>query len=290
MAPFSVDCDQAIFTSLRSPTGEGYRIVAASPGVSANERREITQRSPSHDSLCGAAPDTQALSAYPLASGRHAIALSQYAGREQSARGGQRVYTHVAVLEAADFRRFDCHPLPVCAALATAAIDPQLAPPSRLGTLALPVELPVAQDPGDLVEAVICLVDIILSGSRVVVVNAPRPFEMLRATFEALPLVVRRGLATSAGIKYSPSARMQLVVADLEEGEVLRLTRGQAVEVLDPRAPKARTGSPFAGWLELVGRMWAAGRHEELRGLTRELDQSASAHDLRAAAWRFERP
>ena len=46
-------CDQAIFTSLRSKMGEGYRIVAAGRGVSADEKQAITRYSPSHDALCG---------------------------------------------------------------------------------------------------------------------------------------------------------------------------------------------------------------------------------------------
>ena len=45
-------CDQAIFTSIRTPMGEGYRIIAASRGLRPHEKQAITRSSPSHDSLC----------------------------------------------------------------------------------------------------------------------------------------------------------------------------------------------------------------------------------------------
>ena len=51
-------CDQAIFTSIRTPMGEGYRVIAASRGVRPNEKQSITRNSPSHDSLCVAPSDT----------------------------------------------------------------------------------------------------------------------------------------------------------------------------------------------------------------------------------------
>jgi hypothetical protein len=48
----TVTCDQAIFTSVRGPMGEGYRIIAASRGLKPEEKQTITRFSPSHDALC----------------------------------------------------------------------------------------------------------------------------------------------------------------------------------------------------------------------------------------------
>ncbi|RME37117.1 MAG: hypothetical protein D6788_10140, partial [Planctomycetota bacterium] len=94
----TVECDQAVFTSLRTPMGEGYRVVAASAGVRPEERRVITRVSPSHDSLCDDGRESKervrALACYPLPTGRLCIALSLPAGNEHTGRGGLRVYTH----------------------------------------------------------------------------------------------------------------------------------------------------------------------------------------------------
>ena len=50
--PAAITCDQAIFTSVRGPMGEGYRIIAASKGLKPEEKQVITRFSPSHDALC----------------------------------------------------------------------------------------------------------------------------------------------------------------------------------------------------------------------------------------------
>ncbi len=90
--------DQAIFTSLPSSTGEGYRITAATSGVTAEERRELTRRSPSHESLIDEGEGVCGLLSLPLESGRVAVGVVRFAGREHTGRGGQRVHTHFAIL------------------------------------------------------------------------------------------------------------------------------------------------------------------------------------------------
>src|SRR5690606_38204025 len=84
--------DRAVFTSIRSPMGSGYQVVAASAGVSADEKREITQRAPSHGNLCDNTPDAEALAAFVLRSQRHCVFLSRHAGAEPSGRGGYRIH------------------------------------------------------------------------------------------------------------------------------------------------------------------------------------------------------
>ena len=72
----TLTCDQAIFTSVRTPMGEGYRIIAASRGLSSPEKQAITRMSPSHGALCvspvgeeGSQVDPSAASFYALLSG-----------------------------------------------------------------------------------------------------------------------------------------------------------------------------------------------------------------------------
>ena len=45
-------CEQAVFTSTRMPTGEGYRITACSRGLRPDIKQVITRHSPSEDALC----------------------------------------------------------------------------------------------------------------------------------------------------------------------------------------------------------------------------------------------
>ena len=69
----TIRCDQAVFTSIRSPMGQGYRVVAASGEIRPDEKAEITARSPSHASLCESDTEPIGLSSYRLASGRRCV-------------------------------------------------------------------------------------------------------------------------------------------------------------------------------------------------------------------------
>ena len=70
-----VQVERAVFTSMRSPMGEGYRIVAASNGICADERREILRCAPSHGSLCDSSPGATGLASFGLDNGRRCIFL-----------------------------------------------------------------------------------------------------------------------------------------------------------------------------------------------------------------------
>ncbi|HSW46600.1 MAG TPA: hypothetical protein VLM89_13630, partial [Phycisphaerae bacterium] len=88
-----------MFTSIRSPMGQGYRLIAASGRVKPEEKVDILRCSPSHASLCDESPDALGLLCYPLKTGRYCIGCCLHAGVEHTARGGLRVYTHMVIVE-----------------------------------------------------------------------------------------------------------------------------------------------------------------------------------------------
>ena len=138
-------CDQAIFTSIRTPMGEGYRIVAASKGVGPEEKRAITRFSPSHDALCfapdgrrGTGSGVAGVAFYCLPSGRLCVARSCYAGAEHTGRGGQRIYTHNCIFDASDFPSWGYNPFDVLRSMMeSGTTSPQLSPPPVLPQLQL---------------------------------------------------------------------------------------------------------------------------------------------------------
>ena len=137
-APAALGAEHAVFTSIRSPLGEGYRLIASSAGISAEEKKEIIRRSPSHGSLCESASSSRALSSYSLASGRQVVAISCFAGREHTGRGGHRVYTNITVLDGPQFRHFNWDPILVQTAVVDAlGEEPNLKPPAMLPRLEL---------------------------------------------------------------------------------------------------------------------------------------------------------
>ncbi|MFQ5413316.1 MAG: hypothetical protein ACE5E6_02550, partial [Phycisphaerae bacterium] len=128
-----MQCEQAIFTSVRTPMGEGYRIIAAGKGLKPEEKKTITTQSPSHEAVCDTSPDARAVACYPLPTERLCVAATRVAGAEQSGRGGRRVYTMNIIFDVGDFEAFGYNPFHVARAMETAGLtEPQLKPPAVL--------------------------------------------------------------------------------------------------------------------------------------------------------------
>jgi hypothetical protein len=284
--------DQAIFTSIPSPVGEGYRIIASSPGVRLNEKKDITQRSPSNDSLCNTAPAATALSSYRLSSGRHCVACSRYAGMEHTARGSQRVHTHLVVLDDEAYRLFECDPIRVQRVMMEAIGEtPILQPPAWMDRLRLTcrgsadrnssIEM---HEPSLDAEQICYILSSLFAGRRLVVVDAPEPMDLFEYVLITLPLSVRENLSASVGLKFSPLRQMQLTLMGADRGETLRAIRGHDVHWFDVKASPTAPGLPSDDWLELIRRWWAEGRLDDIRRLTSELSLDLKSLDLNRIA------
>ncbi len=250
-----IQCPQAIFTSIRSPMGQGYRIVAASPDVKAEDKIEMTRRSPSHGGLCDSSADAVGLLSYPLGGGRHCIACCAHAGVEHTARGGLRVYSHLAVLESSDFEAIAADPVRIHAVMLQRLRrnGPDLAPPPSLGQLSLEVPCPEEEDeeptadahvpqaqaeiesgsepPSPVNPALAAIAADLEADRHVIVAGATDPMSALNALIELLPVEVRHRLSLSVGIAYSPGRRLQLVLLPEEHSQLRRLVAGQNVVI-----------------------------------------------------------
>jgi len=283
-----VEADQAIFTSVRSSMGEGYRLVAMSPGVCAEERTELTRRSPSHDSLCLPAEEAVGLLSYRLAGGRRCVAYCCHAGREHTARGGWRVYTHIALLDPEAFDRFDNDPVRVHAAIGEAVGEPRLKCSPCLERLVLTTDAPpeatpvagrIAADVAAEAENLCRLAGFLFSGQAVVTHGGTAPLESLSALMMALPAPVRRRLEVSVGLRYSPSRALQLVWLEGDPADARRALQGRDVQWLDWTG-RAAAQAPSGPWFDLVRRRWCQGRFEDLYRLSSEMQAEPSDGDL----------
>jgi hypothetical protein len=282
--------EQAIFTSIRSPLGQGYRIVAASSGISGDEKKEIIQCAPSHGSLCDPSPTAVGLASFELRSGRHCIFLSRNAGLEPTARGGYRIHTHVLVMEPAVFRAFQCDPLNVeAAARAAISLDAPPTPPTRLDPfpLAGATGRPVSRQPSTTpppraadADRVVHMLSAVLGGRRLLVVGVPAPQRALRWLLGATPTAARQHLSVSHGLKFSPSRGFQLVFAEADDRETQSIARDHDVALLHWEASPAAASSPFDAWLRCVRRHWESDRHNQLNRLSAQLTQEDSAQAL----------
>jgi hypothetical protein len=283
----AVEVEHAIFTSIRSPVGQGYRLVAVSNGIAADEKREIVQRAPSHGSLCDPLPAATGLASCRLSSGRRGIFLSRNAGIEQTARGGCRVHTHVLVLEPGTFRCFKCDPLAV-EAVARSAGDAGSGPvpPAHLEPLRLLRETTETVDlePGFTTTAdadrAACILSAVLAERRTLVIGVPTPRQVLGLVLGATPMAVRERLSLSYGLKFSPSRRFQLIFAEADRNEAELIVHDYEIDLFRWDSSPPRASSPFAAWLRFARRCWLSGRADEINGLAGQLARGWSAGAL----------
>lgn len=283
--PEPVQAEQAIFTSIRTPMGEGYRLIAMSPGITSEERAEITRRSPSHGSLCDDDPAANALASYLLASQRHCVAWTRYAGREYSSRGGQRVHTHLVVLEPVAFQAFACDPFRVHAAMREILGDtPNLKPNTCLQRLSLAV--PHDEDGHwqafrlEHVEPACRTAAALLAHESLLVIGTDSTMNLLRGMFALLPHAWRADLSASANLQYAQSRQIRLTCVGQNSPELQRALQGHDVHVLDLAMASTLDRSPYADWFRLILDRADQGRFNEIVTLADQMDGTLDASTL----------
>jgi hypothetical protein len=219
---------------------------------------------------------------FPLPSGRFCIAYSMYAGTEHTARGGDRVYTHVVLLDAATYRRFGCNPVHVCAAMRSVLGDvPDTKPESVLDPMPLPLPrtveglatVPPRMTADGLADQLTNMLAHVVSDCRTVVAGVESSLSVLELMVAAMPAFMREGFSFSVGVKFAPSRQTHLAFVDPDTGETQRKLRGQRVQYVQMGSIPTGKAPEYHGWLGLVQRWWSQGRYEHLSRLTNRLSR-----------------
>jgi len=291
-ASATVTCDQAVFSSVRTPTGQGYRIIAASKGLTPEEKRDITTRSPSHGGLCDDGPDASAVAFYRLSTGRLALSYSCDAGAEHTGRGVRRIYTHITVIAEADFARFGYNPSNMLMAVdACGALQVQLQPPHVLDELVLTpsnrtdAERAAAAAERCGAEWVVYALSLVLSKQRVVTGGTFDPGDWIEAVLFGVPGPLRAEVSFSAGLRYTVGRPYGLSAVNGDLQKARRLVRGQKVTYLEPESQSATPARKESAWLQMVESHYRDGRCKALAEITSQAipDCSVAALDRIAA-------
>jgi hypothetical protein len=269
-----ITCDQAVFTSVRTPTGEGYRIIAASRGLTAEEKRAITRNAPSHNGLCDQSAGGRAMAFYPLPTGRLCAACSCCAGSEHTGRGGQRVYTFNVVFAVDRFPAIRFNPFHVFRAIQAAGHGkPRLDLPAELDALELDVSIremsrksasgqgavDAIGSPAHRRRALHCL-----TSERPLVISMQKDApSCVEALILAVPGPARAALSFSEGVRFSVGRcyRLNLISGDAQAAR--NRAAGQSVEFLDPAKPLP-DDEPASDWFRFVDGHWQAGTLDQL--------------------------
>lgn len=284
--------DRAIYTSVRSPMGSGYKIVGATPGISADERREIVQRAPSHGNLCDASAQARALASFALSSGRWCLFLSRHDGAEPSGRGGLKIRTDALVMCADTFAAYRCDPVQ----LQSAAREPldacgdDTANPEPIHVPHHAASHDVAGPPAERDdeagnESVLQALGALLDGRQVMLLGAPHPERTLHALLAATPIGRRAQLTCAYGLRYSTQRSFDLLLLDADARELAAVTGDERVVVIpwgkNADLPPARCDR----WLGFVRKAWRSGRTEQLTQRTDALIDETSPEALNTIAF-----
>lgn len=267
MSEFALVCDQAIFTSVRSPTGEGYRIIAASKGLKPEERQAITRFSPSHEGLCPGLLDadsaqcvTPAVCFYELPKGRLCVSISTTAGAEHTGRGGQRVYTHVAVFDAKVFPQLGFNPFAVARAMIAAGLaTPELKPPQVLPELTLTVGETAPPRGIRFASAVTSacrkhVLSCMLSSRSVVLDVSESWLETAELMLLGVPGPMRCKTSVATGLKFSAGRCQRLNVTQDDKNLARNRNAGQPIEFVE--ADHAAAADASGAWIAFVEKHW----------------------------------
>ena len=290
----TITCDQAVFTSVRTPTGEGYRIIAASRGLSAEEKRAITQNAPSHNGLCDQSANARAVAFYPLPTGRLCVACSCCAGSEHTGRGGQRVYTFHVVFAAEQFSAIRFNPFHVLRAIEAAGLAaPHLDPRAELDALELDVlvsemsresaggggAVDAIGSPAHRKRAVHCLVNEIP-----LAISMPKDApSCAEALILAVPGPMRTVLSFSEGVRFSVGRCYRLNLISGDTLAARNKAAGQSVEFLDPTKNPAEDESA-SDWFRFVEAHWQKGSLDQLDRRTSVPIKDATREELEQLA------
>jgi len=297
MSDVTIRCDQAIFTSIRTPMGEGYRIVAASRTLHADEKQAITKASPSHEGLCD--PEAagreshdapSAVAFYPLPSGRACIGLSCAAGSEHTGRGGRRVYTHCAVFDPAELSGCAFNLFNVVRSMVAAGLtSPQLKPPNPLPELSLTITdnaprgrklgFPASLN-GEWRRA---LLQAMLEKRNLIINIKEGWLDTIELLLMGFPGPLRADLSFAAGLRFSLGRQVNVQLLHDGTGQAKARAAGQQVEYLDP-CHGTCTSRDGSAWLALVERHWSAADFVALdRRTSRRFDDCGAAGRERVA-------
>ncbi len=245
---------RAVFTSLRTGQNEGYQLAAVSPGVSADEARELARWGPGHDSIYAFA--RQVTGMHRMRRGTFCLTRTRGVGKEYSGRGGVRVYTWFFLVGDDVFDRFAFHPFRMLQALTAAGYTDVLEPtsprlePINLVGRASSIDVQnlerVTKQIGPL--GLATLLNAAITTDRLGVTTEVRADRLLTALLDLLPPGHRRELSLTTGLRVSPRRPYRIHVLPPDPAEQRAATRRLPLTQISLLDDPSGEFAPQYGW------------------------------------------
>jgi hypothetical protein len=248
--------EQALFTSAQTPRGDGYQLVAHSPGLRPEDERELTAWGPSHDSLRDPNPGAVSYNAFRLPSGAYCVSRTVPDGQEYSRRGGFKVLTHYLIVPPAIMDRFGNSALGVIrVAIADGVLDHVSERVHHLPSVTLTGKASVVDRTAldrvrsrlgpDLLAA---LVEKILGESSVSIVGGPPAESLIAAVLSCFPPECRCEFSFSTGLRFSRRRPFRIIFAPEDPKELKQFIRQSGCVPFDLTCPSEFTPALEHGW------------------------------------------
>jgi hypothetical protein len=274
-----VQIEQAIFTSARTASGDGYQLVARSPGVTEEQSRELTIWGPSHDALCERRDERSSVNFQRLSCGTYCVSKTMEAGKEYSSRGGARIYTQFLLVPAGVLARFSNSPFAVLrAAWAKGMMTVHDQPPAVLepftlaGRSALVDEGLLAQLADQLgPDRVGRLISAAVSPGIQLIAGAVNYETLFGGLLNCFPVEFRTELTFTTGLRYSPRRPFHLAPITGDAAEKRQAARCEGVTVVDVSETVESVDVERGSWATYVAE---AIRRDRLHNLANVLQHS----------------
>jgi hypothetical protein len=247
---------QAIYTSVRSGRNDGYQLAATSPGISADDARELSQWGPAHDSIYPERSASGCVNFHLLSSGLFAVSRTVSAGREYSGRGGERIYTHNFLVPPAALAQFANNPFRIMDALVASgrasvmkSIPKQLQPVPLVGRASAVNTINLEKLRRAVgADKLAALLNAALTSSDLGVVTDVSPDRLFAGLLDLLPPPYRPEFCLTTGLKASPRRPFRLMVLPDDAEEQRRAIRQVGLTALDLTNEPPAKFAPDRGW------------------------------------------
>ncbi len=280
--------EQAIFTSAETDRSAGYQVVAASPGVSSADLRELAVWGPSHDALLDPTANAVSVNFHPLPSGAYCVSRTTPAGSEYSGRRGPRVYTQCLVVPPEVLRRFANNPFSLMrAALANGSLQlhdevPKQLEPLRLTGRAKAVDTALlgrlARSLGP--EWIASMTQIALAAPALAVVGGPPADHVICGLINCLPPRCRTDFPFSTGLRFSSRREFRIVAFSDDRAEQRRAQRLYNLTVLHLGESPPSESEPIDSWPRFIHRVLKTNRLSFLNSRLSDQQLDVGAEDL----------
>jgi hypothetical protein len=231
--------EQAIFTSARTRHTQGYHLTSRSPGIAEDVAQALASWSPSHGALIDSAVDAVSWNYFLVKSNVAVLARSVYGGPEYSDRGGLQLVTRMLVFQREQLAGYGNNPLNlarIALALGHLRLDGNLEQPLK------PIELPDRtalahsesdRDTAEPTEAVQQLTVRLQRASRVAVVGADDPWQLLEQLFQQTDPNERTDVSFTTGLKPSMHRSFRVQFLQSVDHRLRGQLAAQGIECVD---------------------------------------------------------